>query len=270
MKVRALGVCVALAAIGAGSPAAAEEASATVARFEDELPEAHEAARLEQPTDARTEPSDAGKLVASLPRGAIVTRLATRGEAELVAFDDPVDPSRTTFGWVPVKAFTASAVAARALDARPPRPKVVPSRSWYGWQTLLVDGAAAVVIVASTLTLGNGNDLKPFWATVGIGLTTYGLGAPLVHGLHGNVDAGFGSAALRLVVGGLGFFSVAVFAGTGVFYPGLAVALVAPVIDATVLAYETVPAAASTKRTRLNPTVAPTNGGATLGLAGSF
>ncbi len=53
---------------------------------------------------------------------------------------------------------------------------------WYGWQTLLVDAAAAGF--AST-----GSDVS-----VGI----YALGGPAVHWAHGNTWRGIGSLALRL------------------------------------------------------------------------
>jgi len=53
---------------------------------------------------------------------------------------------------------------------------------WYGWQTLLVDGAA--LGFAST-----GSDLS-----VGI----YALGGPVVHWAHGNTWRGVGSLVLRV------------------------------------------------------------------------
>lgn len=278
MNVRALAACTLLAGISAGAPAWAQEtpppdavtARPPVVRFDDELPEVHEAARLLRSTDARTEPSDAGQLVAHLPRTAIVTRLATRGDAELVAFDDPEDASRTVSGWVPVKAFTAPTLSARAPLVRRGRGPDEPSRG-YASQTLAVDGLAIVLVIASPFTIGRVSQTM-FWATFGLGLATYGLGPPIVHWAHDNRDAGLGSLAMRLLAGGVGMASIVAvgIGGSAWFLLGVAGVAVPPIVDAAVLAYEKAPATRPRSQTWLMPTVAPTKGGATLGLVGSF
>jgi hypothetical protein len=91
-----------------------------VVRFVDETPESHAPTRLSGPTDARTEPTDAGQLVAHLPLGAIVTRLASRGAAVLVELEAPGDLHKTLLGWVPR--------AALERPAAPPAPAVPPPR----------------------------------------------------------------------------------------------------------------------------------------------
>lgn len=50
---------------------------------------------------------------------------------------------------------------------------------WYGWQTLMVDGAA--ILIASDVSV-----------------PIYVLGGPIVHWSHGNVGRGFGSLGLRV------------------------------------------------------------------------
>jgi len=71
-----------------------------VARFADETTETPVAVRLSGATDARTDPTDAGQLVAHLSPGAIVTRIASHGTAVLVELDDP-ENGYTRLAWVP-------------------------------------------------------------------------------------------------------------------------------------------------------------------------
>ncbi|MDB4934030.1 MAG: uncharacterized protein JWP87_1002 [Labilithrix sp.] len=66
---------------------------------------------------------------------------------------------------------------------------------WYGWQVLLVDGAAVVAGAAT-------QELPIF-------LTMYAVGAPIVHAGHGRGGAALGSLGLRvglpLVAGGVSY-----------------------------------------------------------------
>lgn len=65
-------------------------------------------------------------------------------------------------------------------------PEAVTESRWYGWQTLIVDGSAIVVGVASQQPI--------------VFLAGYALGGPIVHWAHGNVGTGFVSLGLRVLV----------------------------------------------------------------------
>jgi hypothetical protein len=69
-------------------------------------------------------------------------------------------------------------------------PKAPPSFSWYGYQTLAVDGVAVALAI-----LGERNNSDGVMLTGG-GL--YLLGAPAVHGLHRRTPAMLGSLGLRI------------------------------------------------------------------------
>ncbi len=63
-------------------------------------------------------------------------------------------------------------------------------RYWYGWQTLIVDGASLAV---AGVGFGTGNT-----PTITVGELAYTFGAPIVHWTHGNVGFGFASLGLRI------------------------------------------------------------------------
>ena len=105
----------------------------------------------------------------------------------------------------------AGLLFSRAAAAEP-----VSKSTWYGWQTLAVDGS---VVAASATLLGATTALYPgqrdaaramavtSLTTLGVG---YALGGPLVHVLHGRVARGATSFVLRVgcaasgaLVGGL-------------------------------------------------------------------
>jgi hypothetical protein len=62
---------------------------------------------------------------------------------------------------------------------------------WYGWQTLVVDGAALTTLLASGAAKSNALGV--------LALTGYAIGPPIVHWAHHNVGIGFGSLGLRIV-----------------------------------------------------------------------
>jgi hypothetical protein len=84
------------------------------------------------------------------------------------------------------------------LDREQPLPdwEPEPVRSWYGWQTLLVDGLSIGVAVLSAAWT---DDLDAMWFGVGMLM----IGTPIVHFAHQNVSNGFGSLAIRLASGGV-------------------------------------------------------------------
>jgi hypothetical protein len=110
-----------------------------------------------------------------------------------------------------------------------------PRREWYGWQTLLVDGAALAMVYAAA---DQHTHDAPTLAYVALGTNV--LGPPVVHWAHGNVGRGLGSLLIR---GGSWALVFAAIAGNGsdnasVGLFGVLGILAAPAIDAAVLAYE--------------------------------
>lgn len=139
-----------------------------------------------------------------------------------------------------------------------------PEMRWYGWQTLITDGAAIVLLFA-------GIDSES-GELIGAAALTYYLGAPIVHWSHGQVGKGFASLGIRL--GGT-LLAVAVISScfddpscseTTVAVVGLG-ALIAPIpIDAAALARE--PVEPETPKLGLVPIYTPSVRG--LGFGGSF
>ena len=72
----------------------------------------------------------------------------------------------------------------------PPPSEKARRGEWYGWQTLLTDASAVLLIVPVSKA--------PVLGYAGIGM--YGLGAPIVHLAHGNPGRAAGSFALRTVL----------------------------------------------------------------------
>jgi len=107
----------------------------------------------------------------------------------------PADVPPSTSG----EAARAPSVALSASPAATLEP-VTPTH-WYGWQTLLVDGAALGVTVG-------GFWLRPAhqdWSVVSIaGIGAWAVGAPIVHWSHGRVGVGFASLGFRIALPALG------------------------------------------------------------------
>jgi hypothetical protein len=89
-------------------PAAAALASneGDVARFPDETAIASELATFQRGFNVRESPP-AGTVVAALPKGATVTKVASHGQNFLVVFDNPKAPGTKLMGWVQRDAFSA-------------------------------------------------------------------------------------------------------------------------------------------------------------------
>ncbi|HVH44450.1 MAG TPA: hypothetical protein VM925_18985, partial [Labilithrix sp.] len=145
-----------------------------------------------------------------------------------------------------------------------------PTRRWYGWQTLITDGAALFA--------------TPFVPTAGLGI--YLGGAPVVHLTHGRFGTAAVSLGLRVGAPVAGFLTGAALRGfssdcgfdgrcgydTAVFgVLGGALGVVAAVtVDAAVLAREEVPVE-KPKSTALRPHASPRReGGFDVGLAGTW
>jgi len=67
---------------------------------------------------------------------------------------------------------------------------------WYGWQTLVADGAAGALIAVGLLTEDYNQDLTI--AIVTLGGATYVFGAPVVHALHGRAGTAFADFGVRV------------------------------------------------------------------------
>ncbi len=163
---------------------------------------------------------------------------------------------------------------ASAAPTRSPRTPdseylVEPQRRWYGWQTLLSDGASiAIAVIAGSVETA---ELLP---VAGVGIL---LGAPIVHWAHSHVGKGFTSLGLRAVPA---LFTLAASSSsglsvTGMTYSLLAVAslLVVISIDAAANAWEaprTSPMSAggrSMRRYVFAPSVHLRRDGATVGVS---
>jgi hypothetical protein len=77
-----------------------------------------------------------------------------------------------------------------ATPAVAPASAGTPKTDWYGWQTLVVDAHALLLV-------GIGLEIREGEAPALGGLLVYGLGGPLVHLVHERPGAALGSLALR-------------------------------------------------------------------------
>ncbi len=138
--------------------------------------------------------------------------------------------------------------SSRGDDASAPKPKRIPAvqegaeepTRWYGYQTLITDGAA--------LTLAVGG-FSSFHSVPGLavgGAVSYFFGAPIVHLVNGHADKALGSFAMRalpwaawglLWANGSQSFEAALLGGLLIL--GSIPASIA--VDASVLAREEVP-----------------------------
>jgi len=125
---------------------------------------------------------------------------------------------------------------------------------WYGWQTLVADGAAlGVGVGASALGSRTGVNLGI------VALASYLITAPVIHAEHGNYERSAGSLAMRLAAPALGYgigYGIGAWigedrwgrpaSGTGGAFGVLGGIALAVALDSAVLAYE--PRAAATPR----------------------
>lgn len=167
---------------------------------------------------------------------------------------------------------------------------------WYGYQTLIADGAALTLPIIGAASDGQSSSRAALGT---MSLISYAVTPAVIHMAHGHIGKGFGDLALRVVtpvatgIGGL-FIGAAIGAGqadgkdplTGTvtilvyeIYGGM-VGLVtgvvaASAIDAGLLAWETAPApkekpVAKAKPFTVTPSVGPTKDGFAAGVGGTF
>ena len=165
----------------------------------------------------------------------------------------------------------------RTVPERVDEPKEL--RRWYGYQTLVIDGAALAGSLA--LTVGrersdrtdNGARMLALPYLIGF------LVSPWVHAFHGRVGTAFGSLALRALAPALG--AVAGLSGLcaasgsekrcqkeGAVWGLFAGALLVAAIDIGAMSYETVDPAESAAL--VVPFVAPLDDGVIAGLSGTM
>jgi hypothetical protein len=189
-------------------------------------------------------------------------------------------------------ALALPARAAHAEAQQPLAPDDAPAltgseRRWYGWQSLLVDGASVSLLAVDGALISmaaRGDATFDAGATLLVlapgvlGGFGYLLGGPVVHWAHGKVGTGFLSLGLRVVAPLAGL-------GVGALIPGVAGydntvggligtgagAGAAMVIDDTLLAHETTtPRASSRSAIRIAPTWDARQHGAGLKVIGTF
>lgn len=153
-----------------------------VTRFDDETPEPREATHLYMPADARTEPSDAGRLVAHLPIGALVTPLASHGSAVLVEFDDPADSSSpfVVVGWVPRDATLAERDTTKPAHSSTRAASPALLHTGIAFIVLGALGTVAVPVFMVVAMLGSGAAFVGFIADAALSQGFLATGIPMV------------------------------------------------------------------------------------------
>jgi len=159
-------------------------------------------------------------------------------------------------------------------DDRPLEPR----RVWYGWQTLVVDGAAfSTLLIGAAANGSSGGDDGS--ALVGIGLLGYEFGPGIVHFVHRNPGRGFASFGVRFGMPLAGAVLGASLASNCDGYQcegdGAAVGLLlgmagAIALDAAVFAYDSRKPEPRGTLTTLMPVASLRPGRAWVGIAGSL
>jgi hypothetical protein len=180
--------------------------------------------------------------------------------------------------------FAAGALATSALDigllARERRP--AEPREWYGWQTLVIDGAALTAGVIVTVRRDEPDRRKRIAGLAVLPYVTGLLISPWVHAFHGRWGTALGSLALRAfapalgVLAGLGGYCAASggadeCTADGAIYGLLAGTVLTATIDIGLMSHES-SAAAPTRASgnTLAPYVAPHGDGLRTGIAGTL
>jgi len=228
----------------------------------------------------------AGFYARSMRRAAFVSivlgSMTLGGIAVADETSDPVPeatPTEVTPTPIPPPPAPAPAPAPAATPAPPPYPYGYgyppygyapprPSRHWYGWQTLVTDGVAFMLLYAAAQSHDHSNaDTFGYSA-----MTVFIAAPPIVHWAHGNVGTGIGSLALR--GGSCLLVAIAINshgddnAALGML--GILGILAAPAIDAAVFSYETAEGTTAKSSPAIAASPWVTKSGAGFGLAASF
>lgn len=110
--------------------------------------------------------------------------------------------------------LTAAVTGGLPGDALADESVEAPRQHWYGYQTLILDGAASILLPIG-IVLGvheaQGDNIPAGGLALGtLGTMTYLFGGPIVHWAHGHVGIGFLSLGLRILapIAGLGLGAV--------------------------------------------------------------
>lgn len=157
-----------------------------------------------------------------------------------------------------------------------------PERRWYGWQTLLTDGASLSLMIAGSAANSGSSDSETGSAFATAGFLSYLFATPIVHAAHGHWGKAGGSFAIRagstvlLVLGVAQCLSETLFtdrscsgSGTTLLVLGTIGFFGAIVVDAAVIAREDVPSG-DEARLKLAPWVDARTGAGGLTLRGGF
>ncbi len=162
-----------------------------------------------------------------------------------------------------------------------------PTRAWFGWQTLLVDGVSLGTVPLEVGTGSFANTPSASYLLLG-SLTTYVLGAPIVHAAHhhwrmGALDLGLraGAVAVGSLVGAAaggsptscdGRVAGCLGAGGNGLVAGAAIgAALASVVDASFLTWDSRPAeTGQAQKLTVTPLAQVSGRGGVAGLMGEF
>jgi hypothetical protein len=170
---------------------------------------------------------------------------------------------------------TALDVGLLAYERRPTEP-----RSWYGWQTLVIDGAALTAGVIVILRGDEPDRRKRYAGMAVLPLVTGLLISPWVHAFHGRWGTALGSLGLRAfapalgaLVGLSGYCAATGGAddctGDGAVYGLLGGTVLTAAIDIGLMSHDASAESARAKRT-LSPYVAPHADGLQAGISGAL
>ncbi len=194
---------------------------------------------------------------------------------------DEVDDARDHARFVDAPTTVAPTPAASPGAEAKLEPKH--ERHWYGYQTLIADGAGQVLALVALTT-----DNKGLESTLGpVPLTSYVLTPGIIHIAHRNIGKGIGDVGLRVgapVVGALAGILIADgrlddldVGGAVMGILGASIGVGAAIaIDASVLAWEDdSPAPLATRAPAKSavsviPSIGPTKNGFAAGLHGTF
>jgi hypothetical protein len=186
--------------------------------------------------------------------------------------------------------FLVGTVGAAAIDAAVlsfdkggPREA---ARTWYGWQTAMVDGVGIALGAAAAATPPKSENKNPGTATFRFGAiwwVTGFLAAPIVHFAHGRVGMGFADFGTRVGLAGVGALAgvVGYCAATdvkgctsrGAEYGLIGGVALSAVIDAVAFSVRSAPserASAEDNEEAWVPAIVPQRGGALVSLGRAF
>ena len=232
-------------------------------------------------------------LMSTIALGACVSLYATGANAQSAPLVvSPGAPAQAPLVMIVVEQPPQTVVVAPPTPVEQPRrmaPKGKEEETWYGYQTLIVDGASLGLVVGGIAIANHPGSSDSGGSVALAGSVGYILGAPVVHWMHGRIGPGFGSLGLRVGLPLAGLFWGAILGsavdshrgelfndGAGIgFLAGMGSAIL---LDAALLAYEkpsekekeAYEEAKAKHPVRWMPNLSPQKAGATVGVSGVF